>query len=114
SARCYEREAMPYKGVDPLMDELADVLRRRSNEDVLAVMPRDVRALCRLFPVLASVEELGRAPEIEAVENRDTLRSRAIAALRELLARIGDRQPLLVVLDDMQWCCADSARVLVD
>jgi eukaryotic-like serine/threonine-protein kinase len=78
------------------------------------VMPRDARALCRLFPVLASVEEFARAPEIEAVENRDTLRSRAIAALRELLARIADRKPLVVVLDDMQWCCSDSARVLVD
>jgi len=114
SARCYEREAMPYKGVDPLMDELADKLRRRTSEDVLAVMPRDARALCRLFPVLASVEEFARAPELETVENRDTLRSRAIAALRELLSRIADRRPLVVVLDDMQWCCSDSARVLVD
>ncbi len=114
SARCYEREAMPYKGVDPLMDELAELLRRRTTEEVNAVLPRDARALCRLFPVLASVEALSAAPEIDAIENREVLRTRAIAALRELLARIADRQPLLVVLDDMQWCCSDSARVLVD
>ena len=110
--RCYEREALPYKAIDPLIDALTNHLRRLPTQDVLAVMPRDVLALCRLFPALGQVEELARAPESEKVENLDELRRRAVSALRELLARIADRKPVLIAIDDLQWGCLDSARLL--
>ncbi|MDX2091864.1 MAG: protein kinase [Kofleriaceae bacterium] len=112
--RCYEREAVPYKAIDPLIDALTEQLRRMSAEEVLAVVPRDAFALCRMFPALAQIDELARAPDPERVENPEELRRRAISALRELLARLADRKPLVLSIDDLQWGCLDSARLLAD
>jgi eukaryotic-like serine/threonine-protein kinase len=109
--RCYEREGLPFKAIDPLIDELSRYFRRATRELVASILPRDVFALLKLFPVL------GRVPAIATASARDIsdpyeLQRRAFLAFLELIGRIRDRQPLILHIDDMHWTDADSATFL--
>lgn len=113
TGRCYERESMPYKAIDPLIDALAQHLQRLRNIEVARLLPKDAGILARLFPVLMSVEEIRRAPQ-PAVDHLDSLavRRRAAEALRDLLCALAFRAPLVLFIDDVQWGDADSAAIL--
>jgi tetratricopeptide (TPR) repeat protein len=117
SGRCYERDGVPFKAIDALVDELSRHLRRASREEVAALLPRDVFALVKLFPVLGRVDVIAEAPARELSDPYE-LQRRAFAAFGELLGRMRDRRPLILHIDDAHWADADSAtflrHVLVD
>jgi serine/threonine protein kinase len=113
AGRCYEREFVPYKAFDGILDALTGFLLRTPRSDVL--LPRHVKMLAQIFPVLATVPAIADAPAISP-EQLDPLelRGRAFAALRELLARIADRVPLVLTIDDFQWADPDSLSLLTE
>jgi serine/threonine protein kinase len=109
SGRCYEHENVPFKLLDPLIDDLSRHLRRLPPERAAALLPRDAFALGQLFPVLMRVPSFAEAPWRKVPEPRE-LQRLAFGAFSELLCRIRDRQPLVVCIDDLQWTDADSAQ----
>jgi eukaryotic-like serine/threonine-protein kinase len=108
--RCYERESVPYKGVDGLVDSLARYLAGPGRELASAVLPAQAAPLYQLFPVLRRLA--GLKPPGEVPTDPLLLRLAAFTALRELLLRLAARRPVVLGVDDLQWADADSAALL--
>lgn len=108
--RCYDRESVPFKAFDSVMDELSSHLHGLTREEAGDLMPREMYALARLFPVLERVDAVARGPS-KVIADLQDLRLRAFAALNELFGRMRDRRPLVIFVDDLQWTDSDSIVV---
>ena len=114
AGRCNERVVAPHEALRSIVDALTDYLRKPGRGlSVKELLPRDLRPLLRLFPVLETVPAVASAPRgPEVATDEQELRRRAFAAFRELLQRLGDRRTVVLAIDDLQWADLDSALLL--
>jgi eukaryotic-like serine/threonine-protein kinase len=113
SGRCYDRESVPFKALDSLIDALCGHLRSLDKTEAALMLPDDVGLLAQLFPVLERVEVVAQAPRPRTSDmDEQQVRTRAFAALRLLLARLSSRRSVVMFADDLQWGDASSAEAL--
>ncbi|MCE9574969.1 MAG: AAA family ATPase, partial [Deltaproteobacteria bacterium] len=110
-SRCHEGESVPFNACDGLIDALARYLRRVPEVEAATLVPARVELLTRVFPVLRRVPVLAAAPVVDVVDPQ-VLRTRMFAVLRELIHALGERRPLVLTIDDVQWADDDSALLL--
>lgn len=113
SGRCYERETLPYRGVDDVVDSLARSLEDAAGRQETIPAPRDAALLGQVFPVLQSLAEFAPPAAAEAARN-DPQEARRLAfhALRDLLFGLALRRRLVVHVDDAQWIDPESIALL--
>ena len=111
--RCYERESVPFKTCDSLIDELSRYIRRLPETRASRLMPRQISALAKIFPVL------NRLDVVRQTRNRhplpldpNELRRVAFSAAKELMAYITSEDPLILYVDDLQWSDVDGIKLL--
>ena len=111
--RCYDRETVAHKAIDPLVDELARFLIALPDDERVALRPADAADLVRMFPVLrvcfSDAPDRAHDPHDLHLAHR-----RATRALRSLLVKLAARRPLILWIDDLQWGDADSAPILAE
>ena len=114
--RCYERENVPYKAFDGLLDDLALALAIEPADEVSDDLPHWIAELAGVFPALTTVpaiaERIEDLPAIPSSVSIVQLRRRAVEALRELFIKRAARRPLVLEIDDLQWADADSITLL--
>jgi serine/threonine protein kinase/tetratricopeptide (TPR) repeat protein len=113
--RCYQRESVPYKALDGVVDSLSKYLASLRRARAEALMPRNRAALARVFPVMLQVDAVfdGRSAQAETID-LFMLRQQAFDALREVLMNVAKQKPLVIHIDDLQWADADSILLLED
>lgn len=113
SGRCHERERVPYKALDAVIDALGEHVSRLTSEECAALVPRHAAALAYVFPVLDRLcsPEYGLS-SAHLPQDPIVLRAQAYGALRELLRHLCRRSPVVLVLDDFQWSDAESLDLL--
>jgi hypothetical protein len=109
--RCYERESVPFQAFDRVVDALSQALVRLGDD---APVPPHASALIRLFPVLRRVPGLAAAASAPVTGSPRSQRAAGFAALRALLAALGEARPVIVVIDDLQWADGDSWDLLAE
>ncbi len=113
--RCYERESVPYKALDAVVDALTRHLLDLPRDEVEALAPRDILALARLFPVIKRVDAINH-PSVRAFEPVDPqeTRRRGFSALCHVFRCLAKKRPVVLWIDGLQWGDMDSAAFLVN
>jgi eukaryotic-like serine/threonine-protein kinase len=111
--RCFERESLPYKAFDGVMDAVCEYLTGLPEAEGAALLRGTAAVISRAFPVLRRIEDRLTPSErsAEPIEPH-AQRLRIFAALRELFVRLARTRPTIVIIDDMQWSDIDSLALL--
>lgn len=112
SGRCYERETVPFKAIDGIIDALSHYLLQLSDGEASALLPRGAYLLGEGFPVLRRVKSVAAARALPRSNDPLDRRRRLFEAVRELFLRICDRTRLVITIDDLQWADDDSFSLM--
>jgi hypothetical protein len=106
--RCHERERVPYRAFDSIVDDLATEL---AGAPWLANEIDHIAALIRVFPVLAPLVEPAAAETPPAADLR-VERERALHALARMFEGSLSAPRGVIAIDDLQWADDDSLELL--
>jgi serine/threonine protein kinase/tetratricopeptide (TPR) repeat protein len=111
--RCYEREQVPYKAFDGIIDLLSSWLLQRTERHLQKLLPPQAHLMGRLFPVLRQIQGLEEDPEDDIKDPREARRL-AFRVIRQLFQSISQRIQPILWIDDIQWADGDSIALLED
>ncbi len=109
-AACHESESVPYKGLDPILDDLATLLE---SEDPRVACVRGMVALDVLGQVFPALRNARGPASTEVMAERARGREQLLQAFTNVISTLASRGTLILFLDDMQWIDSDSLEAFV-
>jgi tRNA A-37 threonylcarbamoyl transferase component Bud32 len=110
--RYYERELVPFRAFDGVLDDLARFLLRLPRDEARDLLPAQLPLLAEVFPVLRGLTgKNAPSPPAPAELDPRELRRLLYEGVRELFRRVAELRPLALVADDVQWADLDSRRL---
>jgi len=114
SGRCFEWETIPFNAFDAINDSLVTLLHRLVPSESATILGDDLEDVVQLFPVFSELlADPGQGRRAASLLSNEA-RRQSLIAYRSMLGRLAQRRRVLVVIDDLQWGDADSAKVLLD
>jgi serine/threonine protein kinase len=111
--RCYERETVPFKAVDGVIDSLTRHLRLNPGLVTAQLLPPRAELIRLVFPVLRRVPAFAEDNPLEReVLDPHELRRQLFEAVRQLFANLSNQVPLVLAVDDLHWADVDSLALL--
>lgn len=110
--RCYEKESVPYKALDGVVDEFVPIVDELPDNEIVEVLGDDLAALARLFPVFRRIEAIAHEDVRMSALSDGEVRNKGFEGLRRLLGHVAEKRPVLVCIDDVQWGDEDSVSLL--
>jgi hypothetical protein len=99
--RCEEDLALPYQ---PFVDALPPAIDAASRDAIAAHIDAHRGEVRRLFPKLPGPQPVNATLEVE--------QARVTAALADLLTRLAQDQPIVLVIDDAHWAAPATVQAL--
>ena len=110
TGHCFEPdEALPYA---PLVDVLRTLLRTTHGARGAQALRPFASELIRVLPDLADLFSNG-TPELDVAYEPEREKRRLVQAFTLLVSEISARQPLLLFIEDLQWCDEASLDALL-
>ncbi|MBA3460884.1 MAG: protein kinase [Deltaproteobacteria bacterium] len=113
--RCFEREAVPFKMLDGVVDSLTAAIMTLTTENIATLVPKEIGALARLFPVMRRIPQFSEAVAASAVPpDPQEMRRRGFTALRGVISKLSRLKPVVIFVDDAHWGDFDSCVFLAE
>jgi tetratricopeptide (TPR) repeat protein len=107
---CHLRENVHLRILDSLVDELSIHLLSLGQQEIEHLKPRNLGALVHLFPVLGRVQGF-RSETLSYGEDSSFVAS-GTRALKELMAKLCEQQPVIFFIDNFQWADSESLQAI--